>query len=111
LTNKDFVANNASKNKNKNKKPICKHCKKIGYIIDKCWILHPELQTSKDNEGKNKGNKSNDNKSKNESTKGVITSLAYNLEDLTLENNKAGYIAPELILNSGASKHYTYNKN
>jgi len=110
-TNEDFVANKASKNKNKNKKPICKHCKKIGHIIDKCWILHPELQNSKDNEGKNKGNKSNDNKSKNESTKGVMTALAYNLEGSTLENNKAGHIAPELILDSGASEHYTYNRD
>jgi hypothetical protein len=35
-TNEDFVANKAFKNKNKNKKPICKYCKKISYIIDKC---------------------------------------------------------------------------
>jgi hypothetical protein len=73
--------------------------------------LHPELQNSKDNEGKNKGNKSNDNKLKNESTKGVMTALAYNLEDSTLENNKAGHIAPELILDLGASEHYTYNRD
>jgi hypothetical protein len=73
--------------------------------------LHPELQNSKDNKGKNKGNKSNNNKLKNKSTKGVMTALAYNLKDSTLENNKAGYIAPELILDSRASKHYTYNKN
>jgi hypothetical protein len=32
-TNKDFIANKASKNKNK---LICKNCKKEGYIIDKC---------------------------------------------------------------------------
>jgi len=32
-TNEDFVANKASKN---NKKPICKHCKRLGHIIDKC---------------------------------------------------------------------------
>jgi hypothetical protein len=37
--------------------------------------------------------------------------LAYNLEDLTLENNKAGYIALELILDSRASKYYTYSRD
>jgi len=107
LTNEDFVANKASKNK----KLICKHYKKIGHIIDKCWILHPELENSKNNKGKNKSNKSNNNKLKNESTKGVITTLAYNLKDSTLENNKTSHIAPELILDSGASKHYTYNRD
>ena len=107
LTNEDFVANKASKNK----KLICKHYKKIGHIIDKCWILHPELENSKNNKGKNKSNKSNNNKLKNESTQGVITTLAYNLKDSTLENNKTSHIAPELILDSGASKHYTYNRD
>jgi hypothetical protein len=43
-TNEDFVANKAFKNINK---PICKNCKKEGHIIDKCWILHPELKKSK----------------------------------------------------------------
>jgi hypothetical protein len=70
--------------------------------------LHPELKNSKSNQ--DKSNKSNDdNKSKNESTKGVMTALAYNLEDSDLE--KAGHIAPELILDSGASEHYTYNRD
>jgi hypothetical protein len=70
--------------------------------------LHPKLKNSKSN--KDKSNKpNNDNKSKNESTKGVMTTLAYNLEDSNLE--KAGHIALELVLESGASEHYTYNKD
>jgi hypothetical protein len=38
-TNKDSIANRASNNK-----PICRHCKKEGHIIDKCWILYLELK-------------------------------------------------------------------
>ena len=57
--------------------------------------MHPELQNSKDNEDKNKSNKSNNNnKSKNELTKGVITTLAYNLENLTLSKTIKQIIYP-----------------
>jgi hypothetical protein len=50
--------------------------------------LYLKLENSKDNKGKNKNNKFNNNKSKNESIKGVITTLAYNLEDSILEKKK-----------------------
>jgi gag-polypeptide of LTR copia-type len=43
-TNEDSIAYRASNNK-----PICRHCNKEGHIIDKCWILHPELKNSKSN--------------------------------------------------------------
>jgi hypothetical protein len=73
--------------------------------------LHPELKNSKSNKGKNKSNK-NDNKSKDESTKTVMSALAYNSGDLSLEeDNKEGHMTPELILDSGASEHYTYNRD
>jgi hypothetical protein len=73
--------------------------------------LHPELKNSKSNKDKNKSNK-NDNKFKDESTKTVISALAYNSGDLSLEkNNKEGYITLELILDSGASEHYIYNRD
>ena len=65
-TNEDFVANKASKNK-----PICKNCKKEGHIIDRCWILHPELRKSKSN----KGNKSN-NDNKDESIKAAMSAFS-----------------------------------
>ena len=113
-TNEDFVANKASKN---NKKPICKHCKRPGHIIDKCWKLHPELQNNKGNSNKSNDDKNdnkfnNNNKSKNELSKAVMTALAYNLEDLApLENHQTGHMTPELILDSGASEHYTYNRD
>jgi hypothetical protein len=73
--------------------------------------LHPELKNSKSNKDKNKSNKNN-NKSKDESTKAVMSALAYNSGDLSLEkNNKEGHITPELILDSGASEYYTYNRD
>jgi hypothetical protein len=107
-TNEDFIVNKAFINKSKNK-PLCKHCKKKGHIINKCWILHPKLRNSTSN--KDESIKSNDNnKSKNESTKAVMTALAYNLEDSSLDN-KTGHMTPELILDSGASEHYTYNRD
>jgi hypothetical protein len=38
--------------------------------------------------------------------------LVYNSRDLSLEkNNKTGYITPELILDSGTSEYYIYNKD
>jgi hypothetical protein len=103
-TNKDSIANRASNNK-----PICRYCKKEGYIIDKCWLLYPELKNSKSNKGKNSNN---NNKSKDESTKAVISVLAYNSGDLILEeDNKLGHVTPELILDSRTSEYYTYNRD
>jgi gag-polypeptide of LTR copia-type len=105
-TNKDSIANRASNNK-----PICRHYNKESHIIDKYWKLHPELKNSKSNKGKNKSNE-NDNKSKDESTKAVMSALAYNSGDLSLEeDNKEGHMTPELILDSGASEHYIYNRD
>jgi hypothetical protein len=41
-----------------------------------------------------------------------MSTLAYNSGDLSLEkDNKAGHITPELILDSGASEYYTYNRD
>jgi hypothetical protein len=71
--------------------------------------LHPEF---KNNKGKNNKSDKNNNKSKNESTKTVISALAYNSVGLSPEkDNKMGHMTPELILDSGASEHYTYNRD
>ena len=40
-----------------------------------------------------------------------MTALAYNLEDLTPKNDQTGHITPKLVLDFGASEHYTYNRD
>jgi hypothetical protein len=106
-TNEDSIANRASNNK-----PICRYYKKEGYIINKYWLLYPELKNSKNNKNTNNKSNKNNNKSKNKSTKAVMSALAYNSGDLSLEeDNKVGHMTPELILDSGASENYIYNKD
>jgi hypothetical protein len=40
-----------------------------------------------------------------------MSALVYNSGDLSLENNKEGHMTLELILDSGASEYYTYNRD
>ncbi|TVY22171.1 Retrovirus-related Pol polyprotein from transposon TNT 1-94 [Lachnellula hyalina] len=90
----DSSANKATSNK----MPICKHCNKKGHIEAKCWIKYPELKQNKNN------NKASE---KTESTKTVMMSLVYN----GINNKEANINKTKLVLDSGASEHYTFNKD
>ncbi|TVY12516.1 Retrovirus-related Pol polyprotein from transposon TNT 1-94, partial [Lachnellula arida] len=92
----------SSANRTTSNKPYCRHCRREGHIDTKCWIKHPELRQNY------KRNKSeNNNSEKTESTKAVMITLAYKgLNEQGTSNNKS-----KLILDSGASEHYTFNKD
>jgi len=75
---------------------FCKYCNKKGHIEARCFIKYPELK--KANFKPKKDNKSPNNKAKkNESSKAIMSAFA-------VINKKANY---KLILDSGASEHYT----
>ncbi|TVY50312.1 hypothetical protein LCER1_G007984 [Lachnellula cervina] len=114
-----------------NRIPLCRHCGKRGYIEPKCWDKYPKLRTELPRQ--NKKPRSNNTPEKTESTKAVMmtlashgligqettsnqvysglsdqeTSLVYN----GLNNQESKFYKTQLILDSGASEHYTYNKD
>jgi hypothetical protein len=89
---------NASK-ATKPRKNFCTHCNRSGHIEPKCWIKHPELKRDLPN-SPNKGDKDSSNEGtspKTESSKAVMSASS------TIKGD-ANY---KLILDSGATEHYT----
>jgi hypothetical protein len=109
----DLEANKATKN---NKKlPYCTHCNKKGHLDNKCFLKYPELRqkgkSKNRNPNKNSKEDSNNNKDiKNESPKLLMT--AFNEELLELSNyiDTSDNTYNKLVLDSGASEHFTPNK-
>lgn len=93
-SNTDLEANKAIKPN----KSFCKHCNRKGHIESKCYIKYPELR--KTNKSKNKDKKSPNKDKKTESSKAIMSAFSIIKGD---SNNK-------LILDSGATEHYTPNK-
>jgi gag-polypeptide of LTR copia-type len=92
-TKVDSEANRASKNP----KSLCKHCNKGGHIESKCWAKYPELKKP------NKANNKKPNKDiKNESSKAIMSALS--MSALSITKGDSRY---KLILDSGATEHYT----
>jgi hypothetical protein len=109
---KGLEANKTSIN---NSTPYCTHCNREGHIAQKCWKLHPELkkETKKSSNKRRKGkdnkdnNKPKDEESKSASPKVIMsasttTTTSY-AQNRSLETTK-------LVLDSGASEHFTPNK-
>ncbi|TVY50361.1 hypothetical protein LCER1_G008756, partial [Lachnellula cervina] len=114
-----------------NKIPLCRHCGKRGHIEPKCWDKYPELRTKLSRQNKKPRSSNNSTSEKTESTKAVMmtlvshglvnqeTSLVYNgLSDQEtslvyngLNDQESKFYKTQLILDSGASKHYTFNKD
>ena len=95
-TSADLEANKATKPN----KGFYKHCKKKGHIEARCFIKYPELKNNKPSNKNNKKDKKGDNKNKkNESSKAIMSAFSF-------INNKSDYNY-KLILDSGATEHYT----
>jgi Reverse transcriptase (RNA-dependent DNA polymerase)/gag-polypeptide of LTR copia-type/Integrase core domain len=101
-SNIDLEANKAN---NRPKKGFCTHCNQKGHIEPKCWIKYPELRKDLPSNSSNKRSKKakykpNNRGTKNESSKAVMS---------TLSAIKGGSNY-RLILDSGATEHYTPTK-
>lgn len=115
--NSNLEANKVSKKNNQNK-PFCKHCNKRGHLESKCYIKFPELKdTSKDTSNDNKS-KSNKTKNKDKNKKDQETKSESNKVIMTVVNDlNTSYYASninntnKIILDSGASEHFTPNKD
>ncbi|TVY38198.1 Copia protein [Lachnellula cervina] len=114
-----------------NKNPLCRHYGKRGHIEPKCWDKYPELRTELPRQNKKPRSNNNSTSEKTESTKAVMmtlashgpisqqtsivysglsdqeTSLVYN----RLNDQESKFHKTQLILDSGASEHYTFNKD
>jgi hypothetical protein len=95
-TNTDLEANRALKPQG-----VCKYCNKSGHIEANCWIKNPELRregTSKPNKAKARKQAKNPNKeTKTESSRAIMSAFS------AIEGD-SNY---RLILDSGATEHYT----
>ncbi|CAL3971482.1 unnamed protein product [Diplocarpon coronariae] len=110
------------------KRKYCTHCKLSGHISEKCYKLHPELRPFNKKANKAKESKSSSNKTlisawnkkakepKNDSSKTLISawkkdsttsivSHSSELSQITSTDNM------KFILDSGATEHYSPNKN
>ena len=93
-TSADLEANKATKPN----KGFYKHYKKKGYIEARYFIKYPELKNNKPSNKNNKKDKKGDNKDKkNESSKPIMSAFS-------AVNSDYNY---KLILDSGATEHYT----
>ncbi|TVY31835.1 hypothetical protein LOCC1_G008546 [Lachnellula occidentalis] len=79
--------------------PFCKHFNRKGHLETKCWIKYPELRQNKRTK--------NEASEKTESTKAVMMTLAYN----SISDKETSFYKTKLILDSGTSEHYTFNKD
>jgi len=88
----------------KTKGPYCKHCNKAGHLESKCYTKYPELKPKKSRNNKNNPEK----EAKDESTKKESSKVIMSAFD-TIINYKGS--STKLILDSGATEHYTPNKD
>ena len=96
MSNTDFEANKAIKPN----KSFCQYCNKKGHIEPKCFIKYPELKNNLFNKNKNKKDNKNPNNNKdkkNESSRAIMSAFS-------VINGDSNY---KLILDSGATEHYT----
>jgi hypothetical protein len=115
----DLSANKAKSNKGS----YCTYCKHKGHVESRCYKQYPELNTSskKPNKKSTKGNSKDSNKDNNpkksESTKVIMSLLDNNhLKEevntsITSYFSKSNDFKNKLVLDSGATEHYTPNKD
>ncbi|KAF4615563.1 hypothetical protein G7Y89_g15302 [Cudoniella acicularis] len=100
-----------------NSKPICTHCNKTGHLKNKCWVLHPELKkdaskgTSKDNNKKNKNKKDKETKEEDKSTSSPRVIMSASLINTSYSSSTSSLESNKLVLDSGASEHFSPNKD
>ena len=118
----DLEANKALKFNSNNKTPFCTYYKRKGHLEAKCFIKYPELKTINKNKSNSTYNSHSKFKNKNNSklkdrpTKDTPTELIMTTIRDSLNSNYINAIKedrPELniILDSGATEHYTPNKH
>ena len=114
-SNTDLEANKAFKNRNS--LPTCRYCNKKGHLEANCYSKHPELRqnnrwSNKTNKNPNTSNSNNQPKEEqNKSNKVIISAfkpLALNSNTTISSNNTTNKY--KFVLDSGASEHYTSNK-
>ena len=100
-----------------NKDSFCSHCKKKGHLESRCYKKYPELKpnkgsNSKSNKDKDKEDSNPDtNSTKSESTKVIMSILANNTEDSSSTSYLSNDFRNKLVLDIGATEHYTPNKD
>jgi hypothetical protein len=93
---------------------FCSHCKLKGHLIDTCFKLHPELKPKKAKKGGKKSKDNNKGKSNNKDkkeNKKDSSSGAVMMVSAINNNNNIQDIKSKMVLDSGASEHYTHDKN
>ena len=100
-----------------NKDSFYSHYKKKGYLESRCYKKYPELKpnkgsNSKSNKDKDKEDSNPDtNSTKSESTKVIMSILANNTEDSSSTSYLSNDFRNKLVLDTGATKYYTPNKD
>ena len=120
----DLEANKANKSfkSNSKKQAFCKHCKLKGHLEEKCWKKYPELRPKKEASK----DASKDKSKRNQGTDKGLMSVVKSKPDLSLKSGELGLNSVELspninfatskpsnriIVDSGASEHYSPNKD
>jgi hypothetical protein len=110
--NSNLEANKASYNKSNNK-PYCKHCNKRGHLENKCYMKYPELKNSSNSNSKaniiDKHKNENNNRDNNKDLDNTLMITSANTSSI---NSISNYNTKNsIILDSGASEHFTPNKD
>ena len=128
--NSNLEANKVYKGNN-NTKPFCKHCNKSGHLETRCYTKYPELKNnsnsnsnSKNSNKSNRSNKKNKNKSNSDNSNSkesnkTLMLASTNKRTITNKNNSISYSISNfytnsnntIILDSGATEHFTPNKD
>ncbi|CZT12866.1 uncharacterized protein RCO7_11731 [Rhynchosporium graminicola] len=112
-TSTDLQANKAFKGKNSKGSKKCGYYNKINHIEANYYIKHSELIPNKSTKKKSKGKGAKE--SKEESTKALISSFSSTSSSSsyssTADQAYATIYNYRIVLDSGASEHYTPNKS
>ncbi|KAF7961227.1 hypothetical protein EAE96_000893 [Botrytis aclada] len=111
-SNIDLYANKTGF-KNNNKTPYCSHCHKKGHLESTCFIKYPELKNNKSSNMKQSSSNNNDisnNDSNNESNTPISSKQLMTIRHNIGLINKSYKSKYKFILDSGATEHYSPNK-
>ena len=107
-SNIDLEANKANSDKNS----FCKHCKKKGYIESSCYKKYLELKPKPSSKKSKKDKKDlEDQKDTKPESSQVIMNILADSSDSLSYFSKSNDFRNKLVLDSGATEHYTPNKD